>query len=1055
MAGEPWRGGEFGPTGWLQQLLLRRPDLAVSPGPAGAGFLHLASRLILPLDSSEDLLPALADEVRGTEPMPDLGVLLAELRPGVDLAPILAGIPEASPVHVFAVPEGIEGGGTFHPVRSAPPPESGPVPGEVTVAVLDTGIVAHPWFTSRPWWDRVPASAFDQPGGQAHGHGTFLCGLVLQQEPAATLLPVRVVDGDGLVDELTLARAIQGIAGAAEVAVVPVAGYTWNDRPPGALTRALALARERGVVVLAPLASLALFASASPRTTRPAASWSAVGDRPVFPAALSAVYAVGPAQIEAVSSFADSEGVFIGTAGADGVSFRSALLAGSVATGLLGGASDAQEALQWAIAPDGPVGLQASASSAESSYQPLPPGPPAGFKVYAQRRRPSLLSSAVDTVRGIGSATAAAAARTTSSILRRARGRSADPVGVTAGVGYPIAAAVSPTVVVVAPGRTVSTGFAVPAVPEDWLPPTRTLAADTDYVVLFRVGDAPHLEAIDEPDAPPIPLPVTSAGTRLRVMLFSFAGGLTIDPAADIGELIVGADGRIRAARQPGRPAEDSHQDGPLDEPLQFPVRTGAPGVQQLRCSVYLNSKLLQSRVISAVVTMRPEDHVQALRAAVDYTLTHELDPASLAELVSPRLSVMINDGAAGTHDFRFVGEGEFKGEARLDADLLHATLTDARSRLRKVAWDTPNEWTSSDVYRYKSARPHTDLVADLIYLARTGYRIWYALAENLARSSENEGGQPISREALRTLMREPGSVEFCSRQSVRLTLPTAVVYDAPLDSNSDDLTLCPDFDDALRHNLELLSLPCLHGRCPSLSDIQVVCPSGFWGFRHEIGLPVTLESLGSGATEAAAVIPGADNPSFLVGVTTDPAFARLPGHLKNLQALHVPVTWDIGETRGELLKKMQAAAPHIVYFLCHGAESDGLPALVVGDPEHPYGITPDNLEAYGIAWRQSRPLVVLNGCQTAALDPTKPLNFVEAFTSQAYASGVVGTEISVFEELACDFAFELLRRFITDDIPLGRAVREARLALLEEGNPLGLVYIPFGSVGLRLAAPS
>lgn len=297
--------------------------------------------------------------------------------------------------------------------------------------------------------------------------------------------------------------------------------------------------------------------------------------------------------------------------------------------------------------------------------------------------------------------------------------------------------------------------------------------------------------------------------------------------------------------------------------------------------------------------------------------------------------------------------------------------------------------------------------------------------------------------------------MEFCSRDSVRLTLPTALVYDAPLDSNAADLTLCPDIDDALRRGLDLLSSPCLRGHCPSHGDLQVVCPSGFWGFRHEIGVPVTLAPQGPGATETATIIPGADNPSFLVGVTTDPTFRRRLGHLEELQALHVPVTWDVGETRGELLKKMQAASPHIVYLLCHGVESDGLPALVVGDPADPQGITPDNLQAYGIAWRETRPLVVLNGCQTTALDPTKPLNFVEAFTREAFASGVVGTEISVFEELACDFAEELLRRFIKYDLPLGRAVREAPLLLLKAGNPLGLVYIPFGSVGLRMAAAS
>jgi hypothetical protein len=302
--------------------------------------------------------------------------------------------------------------------------------------------------------------------------------------------------------------------------------------------------------------------------------------------------------------------------------------------------------------------------------------------------------------------------------------------------------------------------------------------------------------------------------------------------------------------------------------------------------------------------------------------------------------------------------------------------------------------------------------------------------------------------------MRAPGSVEFCSRDSVRLTLPTALVYDAPQDSNADGLTLCPDFDDALRRHADLLLVPCLHGHCPSHDDLQVVCPSGFWGFRHEIGLPVTLAPTGTGATEAASTIPGAANPSFLVGVTTDPAFSRRRSHLRELQALHIPVTWKVGETRDELLTDMQAAAPHIVYLLCHGAESNGLPALVVGDPAHPHGITPDNLQAYRIAWRETRPLVVLNGCQTTALDPTKPLNFVEAFTREAFASAVVGTETSVFEGLACDFAEQLLRRFIAHDIPLGQAVREARLVLLKDGNPLGLAYIPFGSVGLRMTDP-
>ncbi len=38
---------------------------------------------------------------------------------------------------------------------------------------------------------------------------------------------------------------------------------------------------------------------------------------------------------------------------------------------------------------------------------------------------------------------------------------------------------------------------------------------------------------------------------------------------------------------------------------------------------------------------------------------------------------------------------------------------------------------------------------------------------------------------------------------------------------------------------------------------------------------------------------------------------------------------------------------------------------------------------------------------------------------------------------------------------PIGDAVRNARLALLKRGNPLGLVYVPFALPNLRLVRSS
>jgi len=127
------------------------------------------------------------------------------------------------------------------------------------------------------------------------------------------------------------------------------------------------------------------------------------------------------------------------------------------------------------------------------------------------------------------------------------------------------------------------------------------------------------------------------------------------------------------------------------------------------------------------------------------------------------------------------------------------------------------------------------------------------------------------------------------------------------------------------------------------------------------------------------------------------------------------------------------------------------LPYIKVGGPEE-MGITEDNLRNKGIRWEENRPLVFINGCHTTALEPEKAFNFVGTFVRTAYASGVIGTEITIFEQLGGIFAEEFLQRFLSGD-PLGQAVRGARLAILKQGNPLGLVYLPFALADLRLVA--
>jgi hypothetical protein len=72
-------------------------------------------------------------------------------------------------------------------------------------------------------------------------------------------------------------------------------------------------------------------------------------------------------------------------------------------------------------------------------------------------------------------------------------------------------------------------------------------------------------------------------------------------------------------------------------------------------------------------------------------------------------------------------------------------------------------------------------------------------------------------------------------------------------------------------------------------------------------------------------------------------------------------------------------------------------------------------------------------------------------FIQVSNAAGVIGTEITIYEPIATTFGEECLTQFLKGGKTLGEAVRGARLKMLQEGNPLGLVYIPYAVPGLNV----
>jgi CHAT domain len=244
----------------------------------------------------------------------------------------------------------------------------------------------------------------------------------------------------------------------------------------------------------------------------------------------------------------------------------------------------------------------------------------------------------------------------------------------------------------------------------------------------------------------------------------------------------------------------------------------------------------------------------------------------------------------------------------------------------------------------------------------------------------------------------------------------------------------------------------CIRGNCPCRADPVTVCPSGFWGFRHRLGLPLSIapEEFSETDAKASAIeITYDGRPELSVAVSPDPQFTLRQAHEEALRRLEPSPRWHYADTRAETIALLREQRAHVIYFYCHGGTVNNIAYIQVGSREES-GITPEALRAYGIRWLDVRPLVFINGCHTTALEPAQAINFVSALIENAAAAGVIGTEITNFESLAGTFAEECLQRFLAGT-ELGEAVRQARLALLRRGNPLGLIFIPFALPSLRL----
>ena len=521
------------------------------------------------------------------------------------------------------------------------------------------------------------------------------------------------------------------------------------------------------------------------------------------------------------------------------------------------------------------------------------------------------------------------------------------------------------------------------------------------------------------------------------MQVFGFAGELELI-GTQRGAFELDGTGRSRVVERAALP----HHVWDVERTLHFLVHTpGREGDARLRCNVYLGSTLLQSRLVTARVGGEPGGEGPALRSDLDYHLTDAMTAERLSGVPEHRMSLMVN-GIGGSHQFRFysaAGDGSpFVSEASIDAVAVQGAIGDARGALQEVAWNAVGEWDGKpSSYCYGAEATIEQVTGDLTRLAIRGHRLYTAIGRELAGGFD-------ARKQLQDLMRTTGEIQIATTAG-GLYLPAALFYDHPLEDLPAVGTkhrLCPELSAALEERRSLDDLVCLRDGCPHRDDLMTVCASGFWGYRHDIGWPVST-------AEPLTDLPSRQRPAMAVGISTDPKLSECAEHVERLGALADCV---VVESRDALTEALRSRSPNVIYLYCHGGVMPpNTPYLEIG-PAGSAGITESYFDNYGIRFATPlRPLVFVNGCHTTALDPAQVMNLVNGFVQEANAVGVVGTELTVFEPLAVTFAEALFESFLVQESTIGTAVRRARIALLRQRNPLGLVYVPFVAAPTRL----
>lgn len=235
----------------------------------------------------------------------------------------------------------------------------------------------------------------------------------------------------------------------------------------------------------------------------------------------------------------------------------------------------------------------------------------------------------------------------------------------------------------------------------------------------------------------------------------------------------------------------------------------------------------------------------------------------------------------------------------------------------------------------------------------------------------------------------------------------------------------------------------------------QPLNPAHFWGFNHIISRIITQNYR---FRPFSPLIPYRNQPTIgllaydtLPSVRDDeiPYFEQLRDdnriNLTQLSNLHAD---NRAQAFGTIKQFMQQPF-NVAHFACHATYEADDPDLSRIYLSKEFDISIQEFVAHDIAIA-GHPLVIMNACETSALNPLYTSSFANLFLRLG-AMGVVVTECQVPDKFASAFGIKLYEQLLAGN-PLGESLLTVRQQFYQEQNdPSGLLYAMYASPNIKL----